>query len=175
LIETLVKKVNLTWEMQAEFAYAKTLIVNQAVYFLYSLGYMNESGEVVSEFINYFKLKPDDLKIFLLQDDSDQLETRLKLVNNGGSGGHKGVESVYKHLCFLGISKKSVWKLKIGIRPISNRLRSETFVLAKLSNLELDFVNLVADNLVQFLADLAQGDFTKAQNYFNSFSYQNKI
>jgi len=175
LIETLVKKVNLTWEMQAKFAYAKTLIVNQTVYFLYSLGYMNESGEVISEFINYFKLKPDDLKIFLLQDDSDQLETRLKLVNNGGSGGHKGVESVYKHLCFLGISKKSVWKLKIGIRPISNRLRSETFVLAKLSNLELDFVNLVADNLVQFLADLAQGDFIKAQNYFNSFSYQNKI
>jgi len=175
LIETLVKKVNLTWEMQAKFAYAKTLIVNQTVYFLYSLGYMNESGEVISEFINYFKLKPDDLKIFLLQDDSDQLETRLKLVNNGGSGGHKGVESVYKHLCFLGISKKSVWKLKIGIRPISNRLRSETFVLTKLSNLELDFVNLVADNLVQFLADLAQGDFTKAQNYFNSFSYQNKI
>ena len=175
LIETLVKKVNLTWEMQAKFAYAKTLIVNQAVYFLYSLGYMNESGQVISEFINYFKLKPDDLKIFLLQDDSDQLETRLKLVNNGGSGGHKGVESVYKHLCFLGISKKSVWKLKIGIRPISNRLRSETFVLTKLSNLELDFVNLVADNLVQFLADLAQGNFTKAQNYFNSFSYQNKI
>jgi len=175
LIEMLVKKVNLTWEMQTKFAYAKTLIVNQAVYFLYSLGYMNESGEVISEFINYFKLKPDDLKIFLLQDDSDQLETRLKLVNNGGSGGHKGVESVYKHLCFLGISKKSVWKLKIGIRPISNRLRSETFVLTKLSNLELDFVNLVADNLVQFLADLAQGDFTKAQNYFNSFSYQNKI
>jgi len=175
LIETLVKKVNLTWEMQAKFAYAKTLIVNQTVYFLYSLGYMNESGEVISEFINYLKLKPDDLKIFLLQDDSDQLEARLKLVNNGGSGGHKGVESVYKHLCFLGISKKSVWKLKIGIRPISNRLRSETFVLAKLSNLELDFVNLVADNLVQFLADLAQGDFIKAQNYFNSFSYQNKI
>jgi len=175
LIETLVKKVNLTWEMQAKFAYAKTLIVNQALYFLYSLGYMNESGEVISEFINYFKLKPDDLKIFLLQDDSDQLETRLKLVNNGGSGGHKGVESVYKYLCFLEISKKSVWKLKIGIRPISNRLRSETFVLAKLSNSELDFVNLVADNLVQFLADLAQGDFTKAQNYFNSFSYQNKI
>jgi PTH1 family peptidyl-tRNA hydrolase len=175
LIETLVKKVNLTWEMQAKFAYAKTLIVNQTVYFLYSLGYMNESGEVISEFINYLKLKPDDLKIFLLQDDSDQLETRLKLVNNGGSGGHKGVESVYKHLCFLGISKKSVWKLKIGIRPISNRLRSETFVLAKLSNLELDFVNLVADNLVQFLADLAQGNFTKAQNHFNSFSYQNKI
>jgi len=175
LIETLVKKVNLTWEMQTKFAYAKTLIVNQAVYFLYSLGYMNESGEVISEFINYLKLKPDDLKIFLLQDDSDQLETRLKLVNNGGSGGHKGVESVYKHLCFLGISKKSVWKLKIGIRPISNRLRSETFVLTKLSNLELDFVNLVADNLVQFLADLAQGNFTKAQNYFNSFSYQNKI
>jgi len=175
LIETLVRKVNLTWEMQTKFAYAKTLIVNQTVYFLYSLGYMNESGEVISEFINYFKLKPDDLKIFLLQDDSDQLETRLKLVNNGGSGGHKGVESVYKHLCFLGISKKSVWKLKIGIRPISNRLRSETFVLTKLSNLELDFVNLVADNLVQFLADLAQGNFTKAQNYFNSFSYQNKI
>jgi len=175
LIEMLVKKVNLTWEMQAKFAYAKTLIVNQAVYFLYSLGYMNESGEVISEFINYLKLKPDDLKIFLLQDDSDQLETRLKLVNNGGSGGHKGVESVYKHLCFLGISKKSVWKLKIGIRPISNRLRSETFVLAKLSNLELDFVNLVADNLVQFLADLAQANFTKAQNYFNSFSYQNKV
>jgi len=175
LIEMLVKKVNLTWEMQAKFAYAKTLIVNQTVYFLYSLGYMNESGQVISEFISYFKLKPDDLKIFLLQDDSDQLETRLKLVNNGGSGGHKGVESVYKHLCFLGISKKSVWKLKIGIRPISNRLRSETFVLAKLSNLELDFVNLVADNLVQFLADLAQANFTKAQNYFNSFSYQNKI
>ncbi len=175
LIEILVKKLSLTWEKQSKFAHTKYLVFDQLVYFLYSLGYMNRSGESMNEFVTYLKLTQADLRIFLLQDDSDQLETRLKLVNNGGTGGHKGVESVYKYLSFLEISKTSIWKLKIGIRPPNNRLRSETFVLTKLSSLELDFLDFVADNLIQFLADLAQGDFAKVQNYFNSLNFQAKL
>jgi len=170
LVEILVKKLNLSWEKQARLAYAKHVVFGQLVYFLHSLGYMNESGETISEFINYFKLKQDNLKIFLLQDDSDQLETRLKLVNNGGSGGHKGVENVYRYLSFLEIPRTSVWKMKVGIRPLNNKLRSETFVLTQLSDLEIDFLNLVADKLAQFLTDLVQGNFSKAQNYFNSLN-----
>jgi len=172
LVEMLAKKLNLTWNKKSKFAYAKHVVFDQLVYFLYSLGYMNESGEAMSEFVNYLKLTQSDLKIFLLQDDSDQLETRLKLVNNGGTGGHKGVENIYKYLSFLEIPKTSIWKLKIGIRPPTNKLRSETFVLTKLSSLELDFLSFVADNLAYFLVDLAQGNFTKAQNYFNSLNFQ---
>lgn len=98
---------------------------------LLSAGFMNDSGLPLVEYTRYFKTEADTLLIF--QDDSDQLEGRVKLVQGGGSAGHHGINSIYRHLLATPFAVEDVWRLKIGIRPEENRQKSETFVLKPVS------------------------------------------
>src|SRR4030042_7184965 len=54
--------------------------------------YMNLSGRAVSALMSYFKLSPEDLVI--IHDDLDVPLWRLKIVERGGPGGHRGILSI---------------------------------------------------------------------------------
>ncbi len=168
LLEILVKKLSLEWERHSEFVFCKSNSFGFPIYFLYSSGYINHSGQALSSFINYFKFKPDHLlKILLLHDDSDQQENNIKLVCNGGSGGHKGIDSIYQHLLSFKMTTDRIWRLKIGIRPSQNKHRSETFVLSRLKDSEIQYLIKLSDRLYQYLGDMAKGNFIKVQNDLN--------
>ena len=51
--------------------------------------YMNLSGRAVSALMAYFKLTPEDLVV--IHDDLDVPPWRLKIVERGGPGGHRGI------------------------------------------------------------------------------------
>ncbi len=169
LLEVLVKKLSLEWEKHSEFIFCKTNSFELPIYFLYSSGYMNNSGQVLFSFINYFKLKSDPLlRVLILHDDSDQQENNIKLVCNGGSGGHKGIDSIYQYLLSLKMTTEQIWRLKIGVRPPQNKHRSETFVLSKLKDSEIQYLIQLSDRLYQYLGDMVQGNFVKVQNDLNT-------
>lgn len=75
------------------------------------LTYMNLSGESVRDCIHHYDLGID--KLLVLHDDLDLPLGKIKVVRNGGAGGHKGVSSII-HL--LGSSEFSRVKIGIG-RP----------------------------------------------------------
>jgi PTH1 family peptidyl-tRNA hydrolase len=75
------------------------------------LTYMNLSGESVRDCIHHYDLEID--KLLVLHDDLDLPLGKIKVVRNGGAGGHKGVSSII-HL--LGSSEFSRVKIGIG-RP----------------------------------------------------------
>lgn len=91
---------------------------------------MNESGSAVKNSLKYFKTSPDELLI--IHDDSDILIGEYKLSFERGSGGHKGIESIIKHL-----KTNKFWRIRIGIRPPSRsgtpRKKAEEFVLKNIS------------------------------------------
>ena len=58
--------------------------------------FMNLSGRAVSLLMSYFKLSPDNLVV--MHDDLDVPLWRLKIVERGGAGGHRGVASIISHL-----------------------------------------------------------------------------
>jgi PTH1 family peptidyl-tRNA hydrolase len=73
--------------------------------------FMNRSGLAVKACVNYFKI--DGHRILLVHDDLDLPLGRLKVVKDGGAGGHKGVLSVAEHLGDSAFSR-----IKVGIgRP----------------------------------------------------------
>ena len=132
---------------------------------LLTSGFMNESGLPLVSFVKYFKIKPGILLI--LQDDSDQLEGRVKLVQGGGSAGHHGINSIYRHLVATDFALDDVWRLKIGIRPEGNTHKSETFVLKPNSQL----IARTLTNLSASLRNLpATPDMAKLQNTLNTKS-----
>ena len=150
------------------YAQTKIKIGGQDVYFIYSLGYMNESGVPLVNFFKYYKLDPNQTKIIVLQDDSDQEVGKFKLMPGGGSGGHKGISSIYEHSLDVRLSTKDIWRLKIGIRPLENRLRSEHFVLHKMSSQEIEVIDSIKNSILANQKLLIESKFEALQNILNT-------
>jgi peptidyl-tRNA hydrolase, PTH1 family len=75
------------------------------------LTFMNKSGESVRDCIHHYDLETK--KLLVIHDDLDLPLGKIKVVRDGGAGGHKGVLSII-HL--LGSSEFSRVKIGIG-RP----------------------------------------------------------
>lgn len=88
--------------------------------------FMNQSGEAVCQLKNFYKIQPKD--IWLIHDDLDLDLGDIRIKNNSGAGGHKGVESIIDKL-----GTKDFIQLKIGIGPKSEKIKAEKFVLQKFS------------------------------------------
>jgi peptidyl-tRNA hydrolase, PTH1 family len=142
---------------------AKAKIGETEIWLVYSKGYMNTSGEPISKLIKYFKLKSEDYQLTILQDDSDQLVCSNKLMPGGGSAGHNGIISSYLHLASL-VEQKDIWRLKIGIRPEGNKLKSETFVLSPFNSTELENANRLCKIILDNLNYFETRDIGKLQN-----------
>ena len=58
--------------------------------------FMNRSGQSVRGCANYYDLETG--RILVVHDDVDLPVGRIKVVRQGGAGGHKGVSSIIEHL-----------------------------------------------------------------------------
>ncbi len=73
--------------------------------------YMNRSGQSVSRLVNKFNINPDDL--IIIHDDLDLPLGTIRIRRSGGSGGHKGIDSIISYL-----ESQDFSRLRIGIgRP----------------------------------------------------------
>ena len=99
------------WRDKFEADVRRCRVDDTDVLFVRPRTYMNLSGRSVSAALRYFKAPVD--RLVVVHDDLDQDLGRLKIVTKGGSGGHKGVDSIAESLgtdVFL--------RLKVGIgRP----------------------------------------------------------
>ncbi len=85
--------------------------------------YMNLSGQSVSLLLAYFKLSPENL--IVVHDDLDVPLWRLKIVERGGAGGHRGVASIISHL-----RTEEFLRVKLGIGRPPPMMPTENYVLS---------------------------------------------
>jgi peptidyl-tRNA hydrolase, PTH1 family len=91
--------------------YIKTKIRGNEVFFVKPLTYMNKSGTSIFRFASFYKIKQED--IIVIHDDMDIEFGKIKIVQNRGSGGHKGIKSIIETL-----GNKNFVRLRIGVgRP----------------------------------------------------------
>jgi len=73
--------------------------------------YMNASGESVSRLVKRLRISPSDL--IVIYDDLDLPPGKIRLRLGGGSGGHKGLDSIIAHL-----GSRDFYRVRVGIgRP----------------------------------------------------------
>jgi PTH1 family peptidyl-tRNA hydrolase len=85
--------------------------------------FMNLSGRAVSKLLAYFKLSPQDLLV--IHDDLDVPLWRIKIVERGGAGGHRGILSIIQHL-----HTEEFPRVKLGIGRPAGHMPTENYVLS---------------------------------------------
>ena len=114
-------------------AYGEARVNGQKVLFLKPLTYMNRSGESVSQFVRFFKLKPSE--VLLIYDDLDLPVGKVRVRAKGSSGGHRGVQSVIDSL-----GTDEIPRVKVGIGRPATKEEVVDYVLSPFGEGELPTV-----------------------------------
>lgn len=101
----------------------ETMFLDKKIILLCPQTYMNQSGFFVMACAKYHKIASQN--ILVIHDDLDLPVGRLKVMQNGGAGGHKGVLSIIRYL-----GTKNLARIKMGIGRPRYGEAIEDFVLS---------------------------------------------
>ena len=139
--------------------YTKTVIKGEEVIFLEPQKYMNLSGEVVRDYVSYFKIDKKD--ILVIHDDLDMPVGKIKLKENSSSGGHNGIKDIEKNL-----GTKEYKRLKIGIS--NDKLKdTKDYVLGKFTKDEEKILNESINTSCDIIDDYVSLNFDELMNKYN--------
>ena len=150
------------WKKKFNGLYYETINNGEKTIFVKPQSYMNLSGEVVSQFVNYYKIDVND--ILVISDDMDLLTGNFKLKDKGSCGGHNGLRNIEK--C---IGTAEYKRLKIGISK-NNNIDSKDYVLGKFSNEDKNIYKELFNELNEVIDDfnlLPYGDLMSKHNRKN--------
>lgn len=137
---------------------------HEKIFFLKPQTFMNLSGESVAACTNFYKIAA--LDVLVIFDDLDLPFSRLRVVQNGSSGGHNGVKSITQHL-----GTQDFPRLKIGIgRPKFLSQEAKDHVLDVFTKEEISHVEKLVDKAVDCVGIYVDKGIGQAMNGFNATS-----
>lgn len=130
--------------------------------------FMNASGEAVSRLVKKLNINPSDL--IVIHDDLDLSPGKIRIRPGGGSGGHKGLDSIITHL-----GSRDFYRVKVGIgRPAlpegSAADKEEeviAYVLSDFTPEERSIITRVIPEVSQAVVCLITEGLEAAMNKFN--------
>ena len=120
--------------------------------------FMNESGRGVQKITAHYKLPGENLVV--VRDDIDLPLGKIKFSENGGAGGHKGVESIIQQL-----GNNHFVQLKIGIA--TDDKKAEDVVLKKFSKEEQEILANVVEKSAKALDYFTKNGLEETMNEYN--------
>ena len=132
---------------------------NEKVILLKPSKFINLSGEVISNFVNYFKINDED--ILIICDDLNLKVSNYKFKYKGTSGGHNGLKNIELHL-----GTQNYKRLKIGISQ-NNLIDVRDYVLGKFSKDDYDKIQEIAHQFPLIIKDYLELPFDIVMNKYN--------
>ncbi len=133
---------------------------NQKVLLAKPRTFMNRSGGAVKKLLDFFKVKLIDLMV--IHDDIDLEFGRLRIVDGGGHGGHKGVFSIIET-----INSQDFKRVKIGIGRPGYDESIEDYVLSPFYPDESDRLSQVITRAGEAVETIILKGPSQAMTYFN--------
>ena len=124
--------------------------------------YMNLSGEVIRDFLNFYKIPVENLLV--ITDDLDTPVGMLKIKMKGSSGGHNGLKNIEQNL-----KTNNYKRLKIGISNNKDTDKID-YVIGKVAKEELTLLNknnIIASNIIYDYLDMTFDNFMNKYNKKN--------
>lgn len=137
----------------------ETSINNEKVIFLKPQKYMNLSGEVVRDYVKFYKINIDD--ILIINDDLDLPIGKIKLREHGSCGGHNGLRNIESNL-----GSNNYKRLKIGISN-DKSIETKDYVLGKFSREDYDVLEDAIKISANIIDDFLSMDFDRLMNKYN--------
>lgn len=114
IIDGLTKELNLNVKkIKFSGEFIKTKYQDQDIIFLKPLTFMNLSGSCVASFMNFFKIKVED--VLIIHDEIDLDFGRIQFKSGGSAAGHNGLKDI-----FLKTNNNNFSRLRIGVGRNSN-------------------------------------------------------
>ena len=122
--------------------------------------FMNLSGTAVREVVSYFKIPLED--VIIIYDDMALNPGKIRLRENGSSGGHKGMQNIIENL-----GSEEIKRIRIGIgEPMEND--NIDYVLSKPMKEERELIDEAIKDAVEALKEiLKSNNFDRAMSKFN--------
>jgi len=126
--------------------------------------YMNLSGEAVGALLSWYKLTPADLVV--VYDDLDLPPGKVRVRPGGGSGGHKGMQSIIQVL-----GSEDFPRVRIGIgRPADpgfETARTARYVLSRFTPEEAVIIEEALKLAIAAVRCIVQNGVQQAMNLYN--------
>jgi len=116
--------------------------------------FMNESGQSMRRFADYFKLKPEN--ILVCHDELDLPPGVIRYKQGGGHGGHNGLRSIMSHC------GKEFPRLRIGIGHPGHKDAVHGYVLHKAGKADEDAIIKALYEAERSIPTLLSGGLQKA-------------
>ncbi|HDZ23987.1 MAG TPA: aminoacyl-tRNA hydrolase [Desulfobacteraceae bacterium] len=145
----------------------RTRIQDKKVILFCPLTFMNLSGQSVRACVDYYDLTVTE--VLVIHDDIDLPVGRIKVVVNGGAGGHKGVLSIIEHL-----NSMQFPRIKVGIGRPRFGESIEDYVLAPFYSDEKKTMERVIRMAVQACELVVSEGVEPAMNKINCQNLLNK-
>lgn len=148
-------------------AAAKAQIDGETVWLVKPSTYMNDSGQAVRAFLDFYGGDVQD--ILVLADDMDSAFGKIRFRAKGSAGGHNGLKSIMSH-----VKTQEFLRLKFGIgHPDHDHQSVVNYVLGKFSKEDLAVWDQTFTKVDQALVDWVKGaDAAKLSNQYNGWLWR---
>ncbi|MDW7738603.1 MAG: aminoacyl-tRNA hydrolase [Bacillota bacterium] len=139
---------------------AKAFYNNKEVVLAQPLTYMNLSGKAVFELLR--NLQVDLEHMLVIYDDLDLPPGMIRIRKQGGSGGHKGIQSVIDSL-----DTNQFLRLRIGIGQPPDYLEVTDYVLLQIEKPDQEIFDRAVDQSAEAVLTFINDGIDTAMNNFN--------
>jgi PTH1 family peptidyl-tRNA hydrolase len=138
-----LKKCKRTHSLRGEF-----VLNNEKIMLATPQTFMNNSGQSLSQLVNYYKIKPQDL--WVIYDDVDLPLGKIGIRNKGSAGGHRGMQSIIDYL-----NNENFNRIRIGIGSNWEKgLPAEKYVLQNFTAQERKRIDKTISEIVNNLSEI---------------------
>jgi len=122
--------------------------------------FMNLSGRSVGLLMRRFRAAPADLLV--IHDDLDLPLGRIRLYSDGGSGGHKGIESIV-----ASVGSRDFLRVRVGIGRPQPETDAVDYVLGDFSLSEMPVVEETVVRVAEAVSCILKEGLAAAMNRYN--------
>ena len=140
--------------------YGSGTIEGEKVILLKPQTYMNNSGESVIEFFNYFKFELDDL--ILIYDDVDIEPGEIRVRKSGSPGSHNGMKSVVQYL-----KAERFKRVRIGIGKPHGEKDLIEHVIGGIEPEDIEALNKGVELGTKAVIEIVKNNIDSAMNKYN--------
>ncbi|MBR2189120.1 MAG: aminoacyl-tRNA hydrolase [Eubacterium sp.] len=142
--------------------YGQGFIGPERVILLKPMTYMNNSGEALRAWVDYYKLVPEE-DLIVIYDDVDQEPGRMRIRKKGSAGGHNGMKDIIRHL-----GTDSFARIRIGVGQKPPGWDLADYVLSRFPADTRKVVDEVIRDAALAAEMIVQGRIDEAMNLYNA-------
>jgi peptidyl-tRNA hydrolase, PTH1 family len=164
VIERLAEQHQLNFDERREQVHmARGVIEGVKVALVKPQTFMNLSGKAIGALARFYKVPTE--RILVVYDDLDLPLGALRLRDQGGSGGHRGMASIIDHL-----NSQAFPRIRVGIGRPPGRMAPEVYVLQDFDAEQWAVMEQTYAQAVAAIHSVLREGFQTAMNQFNSLA-----